>query len=113
MSGTAGPTKQKLAQGIEPWTSTLPRWRSTAELCQQQKPTCGSCRHPRLQQTVGEARHLRRCAFDPRHLLALAKAVGAAEALKGEKYKPALFIVKWGKDSTRFASLAFRTSPDS
>src|SRR5687768_8656606 len=25
----------KLAQGIEPWTSTLPRWRSTAELCQR------------------------------------------------------------------------------
>jgi hypothetical protein len=27
---------------------------------------------------------------------ALAKAVGAAEALKGEKYKPAIFNVKWG-----------------
>jgi len=27
----------------------------------------------------------------------LAKAVGAAEALKGEKYKPVIFIVKWGK----------------
>src|SRR5437016_10055247 len=26
---------QKLAQGLEPWTSTLPRWRSTAELCQR------------------------------------------------------------------------------
>jgi len=61
-------------------------------------PTCGSPTHAPLQQTVGEARHLRRWAFDPRHLLALAKAVGAAEALKGEKYKPAIFIVKWGKE---------------
>src|SRR5688572_17159447 len=26
----------KLAQGIEPWTSTLPMWRSTAELCQRE-----------------------------------------------------------------------------
>src|SRR5207248_10057628 len=28
----------KLALGIEPRTSTLPRWRSTAELCQRHKP---------------------------------------------------------------------------
>lgn len=26
----------------------------------------------------------------------LAKSFGAAEALKGEKYKPAIFNVKWG-----------------
>ena len=27
----------KLAQGLEPWTSTLPRWRSTTELCQHSR----------------------------------------------------------------------------
>ena len=29
---------QELAQGLEPWTSTLPRWRSTTELCQRHCP---------------------------------------------------------------------------
>jgi hypothetical protein len=48
-----------------------------------------------LQQTVGEARHTPLGLSSP-PLLALAKAVGAAEALKGEKYKPAIFNVKWG-----------------
>src|SRR4051812_49171855 len=49
----------------------------------------------------------------PRHFQSLAKAVGAAEALKGEKYKPVIFIVKWGKEPSRSSSLAFRNSPDS
>src|SRR5213078_1220045 len=35
--------------------------------------------------------------FRPRHFQSLAKAVGAAEALKGEKYKRAIFNVKWGQ----------------
>src|SRR5438034_430654 len=28
---------QELPQGLEPWTSTLPRWRSTTELWQQRR----------------------------------------------------------------------------
>jgi hypothetical protein len=66
-----------------------------------------------LQQTVGEARHYTAGPLVPATFSQLAKAVGAAEALKGEKYKPAIFIVKWGEEPSASASLAFRNSPDS
>jgi hypothetical protein len=50
-----------------------------------------------LQQTVGEARHYAAGPLVPATFSQLAKAVGAAEALKGEKYKPVIFFVKWGE----------------
>ena len=91
-------TISKLAQGIEPWTSTLPRWRSTAELCQQHQPaghaSPADTRAAATNRRGGKANTPLGLSSPP--LLALAKAVGAAEALKGEKYKRALINVKWG-----------------